>query len=177
MTGLRISSLDRLLTRLSRPRTLRRQLLHVSIAALAPILLFAAALVWLAVERQREAIEEGMRSTAQALSVAVEREVRSVIASLDALSASDALETGDYDRFRAQAERFLTRHAGWITVVDWNGQHVNALLPPDQALPRTASERWLRGDDPLPTCAARAEGPLLLSSCFKGSADPVVHRD
>src|SRR5262249_19350575 len=76
--------------------------------------------------------------------LAVDREVSTAIAALDALASSTSFQNADYAAFRPVAMRFLARHEGWLSVVDEDGQQrLNTLLLPDAPLPRTDNREWL----------------------------------
>ena len=127
-----------------RPIRLRTYIILLIVVTLVPISVFGAFLGLLNPIREREAIRQGMSDTARALSLAVDRQARIAIASLQALATSPSLVDGDYVSFRTQVERFLTSHEGWISVVDPTGQqHLNTKLDPATPLPRTDNREWL----------------------------------
>jgi PAS domain S-box-containing protein len=116
----------------SRPRTLRSHLTLLVFAAVVPVLIFAALVVALLERQQRTSMERGLRDTARALTVAVDRELISSLSTLGALATSEHLDTGDLRRFYAEAQRVLASHPGWITInlVDLSGQQLINLLRP-----------------------------------------------
>src|SRR5262245_37744278 len=128
----------------SRGLRLRTYLGLLVTAALVPLVVYTAYLSIAAGQNERAAIERGMLETARALSLAVDREVSTAIAALDALASSSSFQNADYAAFRPVAMRFLARHEGWLSVVDEDGQQrLNTLLLLDAPLPRTDNREWL----------------------------------
>jgi hypothetical protein len=60
-----------------------------------PLLIFAAVMTTLFERQQRASVERGLRDTARALTVAVDHELFASISVLQALAASEPLETGN----------------------------------------------------------------------------------
>jgi signal transduction histidine kinase/ActR/RegA family two-component response regulator len=114
-------------------------------AVLLPVLGLATYLSIGQTINERRSVEQGMRETAHALSLAVDGKVTGAMASLDALVASTSFRAGDYTAFRPQAEQFVLDHGGWLSIVDEDGQqHLNTQIGPDAPLPKTADTEWLR---------------------------------
>jgi PAS domain S-box-containing protein len=110
------------------------------LASTVPLLVFAAIMTVLFERQQRIGLEDGLRDTARALTVAVDRELVASISVLQALASSEHLETGDFRRFYEHAQRVLKSHPGWatISVFDGSGQQIINLLRPFGApLPAT----------------------------------------
>ena len=80
---------------------------------------------WRDVQLRREAIERGMRDTARALSLAVDREVGSIQAVAQTLAASPSIAAGDFKAFyelsRGAAEM---RRGSLIALFDQSGQMI-----------------------------------------------------
>src|SRR5262249_10455435 len=113
-------------------------------AVLLPVLSLAAYLSAVSASSQMQSVEQGMRETARALSLAVDGQVAVAMSTLDALVVSASFRTGNYEAFRTQAEQFLSQRNGWLSVVDQDGQqHLNTRLPRDAPLPKTDNTTWL----------------------------------
>jgi hypothetical protein len=65
------------------------------LASTVPLLIFAAVMTTLFERQQRASVERGLRDTARALTVAVDHELFASISVLQALAASEPLETGN----------------------------------------------------------------------------------
>ncbi len=125
---------------LAKPRGLRFYLTALVLASTVPLLGFAAVMTVLFERQQRTGLEEGLRDTARALTVAVDHELVASISVLQALASSEHLETGDFKRFYEQAQRVLKSHSGWATInaFDDSGQQIiNLLRPFGSPLPAT----------------------------------------
>lgn len=112
--------------------TLRSRLTLLVLASAVPALIFAVIMAALFEGKNRAAIEDNLRETAGALTVAVDRELVASISTLRALATSDHLETGELGLFYEQARRALRTRDGWstINVFDRTGQQVVNLLKP-----------------------------------------------
>lgn len=120
---------------------LRWYLLALISITLGPLALGAAFVVWRAHDEERHNIEQALRQRAQALAIAVDREVETCIATLEGLAMSDHLDAGDLPRFYAQARRAKDAHPHWLSVVlmDPTGrQLLNLLRPLGTSLPSMA---------------------------------------
>jgi signal transduction histidine kinase len=124
--------------------SLRTYLIASVTAVVLPVLAFAGYLAAASAREQRVAIENGMRETARALSLAADRQVGIALASLEALVSSASFQRGDQRAFRAEADAFLASYEGWLSVVDEDGQQLlNTRLPLGSPLPRTDNTEWL----------------------------------
>jgi signal transduction histidine kinase/ActR/RegA family two-component response regulator len=97
--------------------SLRAHLTSLVVAALLPVLAFAAVLEILFSRLERATAEQGMTQTARALATAVDRELASSVTTLEALVASRRLEQGDLREFQVDMERVLRGHPEWRTLV------------------------------------------------------------
>lgn len=95
---------------------LRTHLVMLTLAALLPVLAFAGTMVVLFAKEQRYLVEGRLQETTRALAVAVDRELASGVAALQALATSHHLETGDLAQFRMQASLVLRSQGGWSAV-------------------------------------------------------------
>ena len=122
---------------------LRSYLLLLILVAVLPMVGFSVMTVISLFQQQRAATSLGLVQLARAISVAVDRELNGSIDTLQALAASEHLDTDNLVRFDAQAKRVLSRHKTWATVLlaDPSGQIVVDLLrPPDAAMPAVGAQ-------------------------------------
>ena len=78
---------------------LRWHLVVLIVATLVPMLIFAAILMQREIKQQQESVDRGMRHTARALSLAVDREISSARAVLDTLEGSQSIDERNFQRF------------------------------------------------------------------------------
>jgi len=64
-----------------------------------PLLSFSALMFWRDVQLRRDAVERGMRNTARALSLAVDREIGNILAVAQTLAASPHISAQDFKAF------------------------------------------------------------------------------
>src|SRR5919107_4030352 len=96
---------------------LRRHLLALVLVTLLPMLVLGATLAaWLATERS-ESVEHGLRATAKALALAIDREAAANLAALEGLAASDALAADDLPAFHDRAVLAPRQHPNWRSLV------------------------------------------------------------
>src|SRR4051812_9492960 len=82
-----------------------------------PLMVVFGLMGWWKGQDLRDSVNEGMLQTAEALSLAVDREVGTVLASLEALSDSEAIDRGDLDGFKREALRAAERRRdSWIVL-------------------------------------------------------------
>jgi PAS domain S-box-containing protein len=119
--------------------SIRRRLILLVLASLLPLVLFAAFLVYGAFRAERASAERHASDTARALSLAVDRELQSRIAALQALATSPTLLRDDIEGFRAQAAKVAAAQpfGSGIALVDARGRRLldtrepaGARLPP-----------------------------------------------
>ena len=143
---------------------LRRHLLSLVLVTLLPMLVLGGTLTaWLATER-RASVERGLRETAQALALTVDREVTANIEALRGLSVSESLINDDLRGFHERALLARHLHSNWRNVVllDPNGTPlVHTGLPFGAPLPRSANPDLLR-------FATEARRPVV-TDLFTGS--------
>jgi len=125
-----------------RRRGLRFRLVMLVIAALLPLVLFSVSMVLLFAHEEHRITERGMRETARALALAMDREVGEMHAALGALALSRPLAAGDLEDFYGQcleALRLLP-HNAWFTLSDLQGQMLfNTRVPYGTPLPMHAA--------------------------------------
>jgi signal transduction histidine kinase/CheY-like chemotaxis protein len=117
-----------------RATTVRSQLILIILTALIPLLLFSVLLVLALSLKEQEAFIQGLRETARAAAIAVQKEMSTHIGALESLAASRALDDDDLLAFREQALRVVEsqRRHHWLAVVvaDPSGQEVLSTLNP-----------------------------------------------
>ncbi len=88
----------------------------LGLAVIAPLLLFAAVMVWLLDERQQAELEADLRSMAQSLSASVDRELASQIRPLELLTALSQTEGDNLPALYAQATAAAHSQNGWLAM-------------------------------------------------------------
>jgi PAS domain S-box-containing protein len=135
--------------------SVRIHLVILVLAAVLPLLVLAALLFWRDVQLRHDAIERGMRNTARALSLAVDREVGSILAVAQTLAACPDLDTRDFKSFyHMSAMAAETLKGGWVVLFDPSGQMIiNTREPFGVPLPnplQDSSESPVNKQDNLP---------------------------
>jgi PAS domain S-box-containing protein len=111
---------------------LRSHLLALTLGAVLPLVVFVVLVTAVLHRQEREGMERGLRDTARALSLAVDRELQSTLATLAALATSSDLDgAADLHAFAHDAGRVLPSQAGWtnVLVFDRSGREIYALRP------------------------------------------------
>jgi PAS domain S-box-containing protein len=110
------------------------------IGAVVPLLLLAG-LTFLEISNSSKAIiEQGLADTTRALALAVDGEIHSWKASLEALAASRSLQPGRLAEFYGEARQVAAQYDGWIVLTDARGHQVlNTLRSYGTPLPTTTS--------------------------------------
>ncbi len=111
---------------------LRSHLITLVVGALAPVLVFSVAMVILFWNQERYAVEQGMRETARALAVAVERELESSVTAMEAFATARSLDSGNLAEFYDQAARVAASREAWqsIALVNPAGEQlIDTLVP------------------------------------------------
>jgi len=118
---------------------LRSHVLIIAAATLLPIITVVCLAVVLLFQKQRNIELDRLVDTARALSLAVDRDFETGLASLRALATSQELRSGDIRTFYDESKRVLAGHEGAeaIILVDPSGQQIiNTRRPFGEALPR-----------------------------------------
>jgi len=120
---------------------LERRVFLVAVAGLLPLAILSCALFIASANERRENLLRASEDTMSALVSAVDTELKSTVASLDALAASPRLTRGDFAAVHEEAAQLLGRRPSWLNVViaDLDRQYVNARVPADQPLPPVSS--------------------------------------
>ncbi|WP_448189483.1 ATP-binding protein [Azospirillum sp. sgz301742] len=97
-------------------------------------------------EQQREAVAATLERAAQGISNAVGNRLTDEMAHLAGLAQSTALDRGDIESFRTEAQRLLDLRTDWITVVLTDSERplVNLRFPQGEALPPLRDPESLR---------------------------------
>ena len=140
----------------------RSYLVVLVLAALLPVVTFATIAVARLARYERATSEQGMRETARALSLAVDRELASMRATLLLLANSPILRSGDLEAFHRQCVDALSLRGTWIILAEPSGrQLLNTLSPPRTALPWRDEADLLR--------QVGATGQPVVSDLIRGS--------
>ncbi|WP_165820225.1 PAS domain S-box protein [Microvirga sp. KLBC 81] len=128
--------------------SIRQHLLAFSIAPILPVLVFGLVLVWWFADTESRRYERDARDAAQRIISAADRELTGVLATAQALAASESLTDGNYEAFYRRAlvtlrslspDRFDIYA---IVVRDRTGQQVvNTRLPWRAPLPQDANHQ------------------------------------
>jgi PAS domain S-box-containing protein len=118
--------------------SLRWRLALLVVASVLPLLAFSLAHQYLEYRNEIATTGRQTLAVARSMSLLVEQELQTGIATLQTLTVSRALQTRDFDEFRAQAETVVTQQfpGANILLLEEDGQQVmNTILPPDAPLP------------------------------------------
>lgn len=118
---------------------LERRLFWIVVAGLLPLVLLSFATLLYNAQTQRRQQIETAENTMRSVIAAVDAELRTSLASLDALAASPRLRVRDFAGFYVEARALLERRPSWANIVlsDPTSQHiVNARMPWGAPLPR-----------------------------------------
>ncbi len=122
---------------------LKSHLVLLVLAAVLPLLAFAAIMLRQHVQFQRDAISRGLLDTARALSLAVDREVGTAHALLETLAASPYLDAADFKSFFELSVRAVAARPSGnrIVLFDTSGhQMLNTARPFGTPLPNPLRE-------------------------------------
>ncbi len=106
--------------------------------SLLPLLIFSASIVYSDYQQDQAEATERVLQVARGTIAAVDRELDSVTAALQVLALSASLQSGDFEDFRTQADRFAGRyppgHA--VAIADRDGRQLfNSRVPAGEPLP------------------------------------------
>ena len=161
---------------------LRTHLFVLTVAAVVPVVLFAAALIVYHAGLERSTVERGMRDTARALVLALDGDLQDIKGGIETLAASRHLDgAGDLRRFYDEATAVSKSFGGWAVLSDTSGrQLLNTSRPFGAPLPTptAASLAMMR--------SVAASQRTFVSNVFIGTvsrrpaliiAVPVIRRD
>jgi signal transduction histidine kinase/ActR/RegA family two-component response regulator len=124
------------------PRPLSHYQVALVLLAVLPLIAVFAVIAWRQSEALRETIDHGMLRAADALSLAVDREIGTIRSSLETLANSDAIDRRDIETFYREASRTAAKWPGsWIVLAEPTGQYlVNTSLAFGTPLPNRFRE-------------------------------------
>jgi signal transduction histidine kinase len=116
---------------------LERRVFLVALVSVLPVAVLSCVLLVASARDRRENLLRASEDTMAALMSAVDAEIQSTIAALDALAASPRLARSDYAGLHEEVVELLARRPGLLNVVvaDTERQYVNARVPPGEPLP------------------------------------------
>jgi two-component sensor histidine kinase len=120
------------------------------------MILFAAGVVYLNHNRERDAAFDRVLSTVRGILLVLDAEMQGITSGLEALAASQSLARGDLEAFRRSTEAFLKRfpETAAVSLASRDGRQLfNSNAAPGEALPvrvnRTAIEEVFRTGKPV----------------------------
>lgn len=114
-------ALPKLKPKFSQPVSLNSYLTRLTIGALGPLLLFSIFMMVLFARQQQADRRRGLENTARSVALAVDQEIKSSIANLEALATSEPLDVGAVSVFnQAVAGRFLKTQDDWKSLTLFN---------------------------------------------------------
>jgi signal transduction histidine kinase len=125
---------------------LRWHLFGLCAVTAVPILALAAVLIVQVSRHQHATLQQGVRETTRALTLAVDRELRSTLSALQALATSSEIRAADLRGFVQEAESLLAGQPAWYTIVllDPSGQQLVNLAHPHTPLPSWADRPFFQ---------------------------------
>jgi signal transduction histidine kinase len=116
---------------------LRTHLILLTLATVVPVVLFAVGLIVYQTQLERSSLERGMRDTARALTLALDRDINDVKTGVETLAASRYLNAPvDLAHFYEEAATVSKGFGGWAVLSDPSGRQVlNTSRPLGAALP------------------------------------------
>jgi len=116
---------------------LRTHLILLTLATVVPVVLFAVGLIVYQTRLERSSLERGMRDTARALALALDRDINDIKTGVETLSASRHLDGPvDLSHFYEEAATVSKGFGGWAVLSDPSGRQVlNTSRPLGSALP------------------------------------------
>ena len=118
--------------------TIGSYLVALVMLAVIPLMVIAGVLTWRQSELQRQHFDRSLLQTAQALSVAVDRQLQTERAMLDTLAQSPFIDAGNMEALHALCVRIITQdpHGVFISLFDGSGRQIfNTLRPMGEPLP------------------------------------------
>src|SRR3989442_6002815 len=128
---------------------LRTHLILLTLATVVPVVLFSVGLIIYHTRLERSSLERGMRDTARALALALDRDVNDIKTGVETLAGSRYLDGRvDLAHFYEEAATIFKGFGGWAVLSDPPGRQVlntsgplGSMLP----IPPLASLRMLKG--------------------------------
>jgi signal transduction histidine kinase len=101
-----------------------------------PAVAIIAALSWQAYRNEQRAVRAEVANTARAVAGVIDIEIERSLSVLHAISATRAIQLGDWAAVDDIAREILPDHTRWLVVVDMQGrQRINTLLPRGAKIP------------------------------------------
>jgi signal transduction histidine kinase len=123
---------------LRRGRSVRAHLTVFTLALALPIICFAGFLFWRVAVNERDRLEADAAQRARSVAIAIDRELTGLLASLDVLSLSGYIQSGDFESFHRQAAEVAARQGMVPVLSDVSGQQiVNLRVPWGSPLPKS----------------------------------------
>lgn len=135
---------------------IRPYVVRAVLAAVLPLGVLAAVLVFRMVDNERHAYQQAMADVVGAMTVALDSEVQRSIVALEVLALSELIDREDLDGFRTLAEVARARHGRWSNLVLARADGtrlLNLRVPSGEPVPR--------GDDDSPLQAAALRRPVI----------------
>src|SRR5262245_5563939 len=116
---------------------LRTHLIVLTLATVVPAVLFAVGLIVYQTRLERLSLERGMRDTARALALALDRDINDIKTGIETLSASKYLNgPADLAHFYEEGTTVSKGFGGWAVLSDPSGRQIlNTSRPLGAALP------------------------------------------
>src|SRR2546422_2731846 len=116
---------------------LRTHLILLTLATVVPVVLFAVGLIIYHTRLERSSLERGMRDTARALALALDRDVNDIKTGVETLAGSQYLDGRvDLAHFYEEAATISKGLGAWAVLSDPSGRQVlNTSRPLGSALP------------------------------------------
>ena len=116
---------------------LRSHIILLTLATVVPVVVFGVGLIVYQTRLERSSLERGMRDTARALVLALDRDIKDIKTGVEALAAARHLDAGgDLTRFYDEAATVSKGFGGWAVLSDPSGRQVlNTSRPFGSELP------------------------------------------
>ena len=115
---------------------IRSQLVLMTVAVLAPVLLATSFAIEKIRDDAREAVVRGLQETVRATALTIDRDVQGSLSALKALGNSENLDVRDFGKFYQQAAALNQLPDVWTLLLDHTGSQVlNTLVPYGTPLP------------------------------------------
>jgi PAS domain S-box-containing protein len=162
--------------------SLRSRLIFLVLATMAPLLIFAAAMVARLAHEERATFERGVTERTRALLTALDAELGSSVTVLEALATWEHFDGNDLGSFYEDATRVLNSQPTWITIrlaFPTGEQLIDLLYPFGARLPAVAEapsfEQVLRTRKP--TVGQLSQEPSVNQRAFSVRVPVIRHGD
>jgi PAS domain S-box-containing protein len=157
---------------LSERRSLRSYLFFLALAPLTLLVFVTGAFIWTEYDQQRQTVMAGLRETAHAFTLAVERELAIDRTVLETLATSELIDAADWRAFHAFCVKLIEqRQDGAIILMDAAGQMLlNTGVTFGTPLPRLSPELALQTIEWEGRQLPVSNSPMLFESLASGHA-------